>query len=542
MIKTPTAWLGKHLSNKAFVHHQKWFAWASFPLLLACWAFFYFVHDDYSAHAFTLYVVFIVYVISLISLFLLSKFNRRNERVVFTQTALNVGLLTACLGIGLPHDSNILYLFYWQLCMSLIWFGVITLGITYAMMLIGLTIGLLIYPELTVNIFLISSIKLGIFAALCYILSRQAYLQYTRQPKTEKTLLTLIHQCSVPVLFYVVESEKPLIHYANQASKHIFSDSPVKLRGKWLAHLAIPEDRSVLTQTCVDALADKKQGSSHSFYIRGQNAQGAMLQLMCIATRTCWQRQELGVCFIYDISQSEHLRQAMSSNLRDGLMHTLVTGAVHNFRNVLTGMIGTAEILQFNNEDEHTHQQLELIIQSAERGSQTISELLNVNSEMQLSQGTIDHESLANTVSSIIEILRLQLPAHIALTCEINQPLPLVDFSSAKLQQVFINLINNSSQSITEKGIIAIHISSHISKTGAPELKISVSDNGQGIASDDLPKVTENFWTSRQQQGGKGLGLAMVKRIVMHSHGRLQISSNPGVGTQVDIYLPSITE
>ena len=105
-----------------------------------------------------------------------------------------------------------------------------------------------------------------------------------------------------------------------------------------------------------------------------------------------------------------------------------------------------------------------------------------------------------------------------------------------------MNLVNNAAQAMDKDyGHIAIHAKSCEADKSCMDtdaVRIIVSDNGRGISEEDLPFVTDNFWTLRKDSGGTGLGLAMVKRIVTHLGGELEIKSQLGVGTQVCICFP----
>ena len=231
----------------------------------------------------------------------------------------------------------------------------------------------------------------------------------------------------------------------------------------------------------------------------------------------------------------------MQSHLHEGYRSTLVAGIVHDFRNVLTSIIGTAEALQFNIEDEDIIKQLDVIIDSAERGSNTITEILQLSSAKQ-TDTDLDYRDIRPDLKSIITLLRLQLPAHIKLSCDIDGHIPPVKISTSQLEQILMNLVNNAAQAMDKDyGHIAIHAKSCGSNKSCMDtdaVRIIVSDNGRGIAEKDLPFVTDNFWTSRKGSGGTGLGLAMVKRIVTHLGGELEIKSQLGVGTQVCICFP----
>ncbi|HEX2958504.1 MAG TPA: ATP-binding protein [Chitinispirillaceae bacterium] len=104
-----------------------------------------------------------------------------------------------------------------------------------------------------------------------------------------------------------------------------------------------------------------------------------------------------------------------------------------------------------------------------------------------------------------------------------------------QLEQVVINLVQNAADALTSSdGYINI-------QTGKMEGKVflRVSDNGCGIAAEDLPRLTSPFFTTRRESGGTGLGLYMVSRIVKAHQGSVSIESQKNKGTSVTIFIPA---
>jgi len=149
---------------------------------------------------------------------------------------------------------------------------------------------------------------------------------------------------------------------------------------------------------------------------------------------------------------------------------------------------------------------------------------------------------LIKPLQHIIGLARLQLPQHIQLLCTIDDPLHDVAISITEIEQILLNLINNSTQAIAHSGHIEIQIrndSKHkLAKTEHPCLCIQVTDNGSGIAKDDLETVFKPFWTSKSSQGGSGLGLTMVQRIIKRNHGSIDVQSTINQETKFTIHLP----
>jgi signal transduction histidine kinase len=113
---------------------------------------------------------------------------------------------------------------------------------------------------------------------------------------------------------------------------------------------------------------------------------------------------------------------------------------------------------------------------------------------------------------------------------------PLVCFCRAhRIEQVAINLLRNAADALT-----APHQAIEMVAARTPEgFCFSVTDPGRGIAPEHLARVTSPFFTTRRDQGGTGLGLYLVARIVEAHHGQLRIRSEPGAGTQVEVRLPA---
>jgi signal transduction histidine kinase/HAMP domain-containing protein len=120
-------------------------------------------------------------------------------------------------------------------------------------------------------------------------------------------------------------------------------------------------------------------------------------------------------------------------------------------------------------------------------------------------------------------------------TLELQPGRPRVRGSAQRLEQVFINLILNSCQSLRGRDK-AVTVRSSMDQRSL--LRIVVSDQGQGIPADILPRVRDAFFTTREATGGTGLGLHVSQAIVTAHGGTLEISSTPGVGTEVTVTLP----
>ena len=110
--------------------------------------------------------------------------------------------------------------------------------------------------------------------------------------------------------------------------------------------------------------------------------------------------------------------------------------------------------------------------------------------------------------------------------------------SENQIKQACIAILLNASEAVHDNGEIVI-------KTGMPDedhIILQITDNGSGIAPEDLPNVFEPFFSAKEKVSGIGLGLAIVHGIVQSHKGKVEISSELGMGTTVSIILPLVRE
>lgn len=113
--------------------------------------------------------------------------------------------------------------------------------------------------------------------------------------------------------------------------------------------------------------------------------------------------------------------------------------------------------------------------------------------------------------------------------------LPEITSDSSQLQQVFLNIINNAIDAIDKNGEIHIK-TSYLTKN--KEVKIAIADNGPGISKENITKIFDPFYTTKEVGKGTGLGLSIVYSIIEKLGGRIFVASEIGEGTTFTIYLP----
>ena len=216
-----------------------------------------------------------------------------------------------------------------------------------------------------------------------------------------------------------------------------------------------------------------------------------------------------------------------------------VANASHELRTPLSALLGFIETLR----DEATGEDAQLrarflsvMDKEAQRMQRLIDDLISLSrieaDKYALPETQVILPQLVRQV--IAEIPSLGTPHEIEAT--IDDDLPPVAGDAAQLSQVMHNLIGNA---IKYGGGTPISVDLH---RDANAVRIRVSDGGDGIAAEHIPRLTERFYRvdagRSRSLGGTGLGLAIVKHIIERHRGRLDITSQPGKGTTVSVSLP----
>ncbi|KLU60037.1 putative sensor histidine kinase TcrY [Peptococcaceae bacterium CEB3] len=255
-------------------------------------------------------------------------------------------------------------------------------------------------------------------------------------------------------------------------------------------------------------------------------------------------------------SEIEHLRLALNHMLGilADTLHTeqsareemarFIADASHELRTPLTSIRGFLEILLRNRETnpESLLSAHRSMLTETERLIRLTEDLLTLD-RLALMSASKEKEVVSTAVTEVLNDLTpllesLVLPRLLTVRAE---PLTL-PLTANELKQVLFNLVQNASQHTPPNARIEV-----ILTRAAGEIVLSVSDNGEGIASDDLPHVFERFYRgsrSRQRSKGQGagLGLAIVREIARVRGGRVGVTSERGQGSVFSLYLPVRTE
>jgi len=208
----------------------------------------------------------------------------------------------------------------------------------------------------------------------------------------------------------------------------------------------------------------------------------------------------------------------------------MAAGVAHELRNPLSSIKGLALLLKSKFDDgESGVEAADTLVQEVERLNRSIGELLDYAKPAKLNRTCCDVNVI---IEKTVLLIGMDLQAMaISLSLHLDSGLPAIEVDEDKLNQVFLNLFLNAIQSMESGGILTVR-----SYLEGENIVVAVEDTGIGIIHENLQKVFDPYFTTKND--GTGLGLAMSAKIVEEHDGKILITSEPGQGTTVQVLIP----
>ena len=261
----------------------------------------------------------------------------------------------------------------------------------------------------------------------------------------------------------------------------------------------------------------------------------------------------------------EHLREAEKMEV----IGRLAGGIAHDFNNLLTGILLYCDLLsaglesgELDNGFDRSElcQHVEEVRMAGEQGAALTHQLLAIARKQAAEPRPV---RINEIVASTENLLRRLIGEQIDLVTSLDSGAGLVLADPAQLRQILLNLVLNARDSMPQGGKITLstragefpranfpsefpgEISSEVSSKPAPgsarrAVSLVVQDNGCGMDAETRARLFEPFFTTKKPGEGTGLGLATVQRIISESGGIIEVESESGHGTCIEVFLPAI--
>ncbi|MEO6214044.1 MAG: ATP-binding protein [Vicinamibacterales bacterium] len=241
------------------------------------------------------------------------------------------------------------------------------------------------------------------------------------------------------------------------------------------------------------------------------------------------------IVVIEDISTRVQLEEQLQISEKMASIGLLAAGVAHEVNTPLTGISSyTQMLLQGADPGDPKTRMLEKIERQSFRAAKIVNGLLNLARPAQVDSGPVDIHSVINDVLSLLE--HQMRNGSIQVRKELAASGPIVQGIEYKLQQVFLNLFLNARDAMPKGGWLTI-----VTRAGRGDATIEVGDTGSGIPSDDLSRIYDPFFTTKEIGKGTGLGLSITYGIVQEHGGNIACDSNAGQGTRFTLTLPLAT-
>ncbi|RAP75346.1 ATP-binding protein [Paenibacillus montanisoli] len=230
----------------------------------------------------------------------------------------------------------------------------------------------------------------------------------------------------------------------------------------------------------------------------------------------------------HDIRDRKKEEEALIQSEKLSVAGQMAAGIAHEIRNPLTSLIGFSKFLKAKINQYHEY--FDIMLVELDRINSIVQEFMALAKPQANQFKRHDLKKIIQNVLTLLETQAILRNVEIVLHAEADEAELLCDEN--QLKQVFVNVLKNAIEAMPNAGMITINM-----KLLQPHgFTVEIVDEGVGIPEDQLPKLGGPFFTTKDS--GTGLGLMICYRIIEGHHGKMDISSAPGKGTTVTIFLP----
>ncbi len=533
----------------ADVQSEQWIsrvrlAFAGFFTIISCFGF---LMESTTLNSFLIQAIAVVILFSYSSVYLFSprRFLFGGGVFVFILAFLDVLVITLILwsyGIGSGGFLIVNYTLYGVYFIAIsfttlhhrtslsIFIGVLSV-IGYSVLYYVFTRNSTFSTELLTDFCVRASLIL-VFAGLGSIVSRNNLKTIQQVITSEKRYHNLVHK--LPEMMFTLDSSGNFL-WSNIASHSILGVPANVIIGRNI--------RSFLINP--ELLKFEKSGIKGSFEIHDFNNNRKFVD--CVI-QSITEEENGNVAFeglmsdVTDrelaISQREEMVNRLFQFQKMESLGTLTSGMAHDFNNILQTVNEITSQVDHESQETQTKKKMKLIIEAMADARFLISELFALGRKQPLDYRNID---LVNFFNTIIPQISNQLGPNYKVIFEVENESLWIQGDPDYLKRVFQNLVGNARDAMPEGGSIFVSCcSTKVEGTGMVTIK--VSDTGTGIPPELKEKIFDPFFTTKKPGKGTGLGLALVRRIIMLHNGTIFVEKTGYEGTIFKIDIPKIDE
>jgi PAS domain S-box-containing protein len=330
----------------------------------------------------------------------------------------------------------------------------------------------------------------------------------------------------------------------SESSERMFGYGKDQIVGKALSTLHSPKMKPDFINAMQESAMKKGRWQGEIVY---SNSKGHSFDGWCVMTTLTKESGEtIGyLSVVRDTTEKKQMEMQLIQADKMASLGELAAGVAHEINNPLSGIISNAEFLQeeIPAESEEQHEEIREIVDNSQRIKTIVQDLLNFS--RQRDSKTYTTLDISSVITSSLNLTEHQIQLdRIKVVKEIGDALPPVRGSFNQIEQVFINLLSNARYALNQK-----YPDSHEDKTllirteqveesGQKYVRVEVYDRGIGIPEENVDKILNPFFTTKEQGQGTGLGLSISYNIIQEHRGAMRFESKEGEYTKVTVDLP----
>lgn len=342
----------------------------------------------------------------------------------------------------------------------------------------------------------------------------------------------------------IVKDLDDRIQFWNNGAESIYGWTPTEAVGQKTTQLYNP---AILPEVTIAAQIVRQQGAwQGELHKLTKSGQEVIVESRWTLVRDAAGQPTSILSVDTDITEKKSLEKQFLRAQRLESLGSLASGIAHDLNNVLTPIVGAAQLLPMTlpNLDDRSRRLLNMMVNSSKRGSGLVKQILTFARGMDGERTTIQAQHI---LTEVVSVARQTFPKSIEI--EVNhdsEDLWLVNIDGTQIHQVLMNLFVNARDAMPNGGTltassanIEIEDSAQIDLPGGAYILISIADTGMGMTREILDRIFDPFFTTKET--GTGLGLSTVQGIVKAHGGTIEVESEVGRGTCLKVYLPALS-
>ena len=311
-----------------------------------------------------------------------------------------------------------------------------------------------------------------------------------------------------------------------------------------------PDDREKVQKAAAEA---RRTGVGQSVEYRMRHRNGNWLILESMASTIVDERGSVEKLIIVnrDITRRKQLEEQFRQVQKMEAVGRLSGGVAHDFNNLLGVIIGYGEVIQEGLATTHPLRgSVDEILKAGHRAASLTRQLLAFSRQQVLDPRVLD---LNVVVKDMEKMLKRLIGEDVELKTDLHPTLAGIKADESQIEQVILNLVINARDAMPDGGKLTLATSdfymdeNFVRRYPFPVnvgnyILLKVSDSGIGMDPSTKARIFEPFFTTKEKGKGTGLGLSMVYGIVKQSNGYIDVSSEVGIGTSFEIYLPKVDD